>query len=148
MFWSLPWKGQKIFFVEETKKRKGKKVFGKGKLFVEKRKTVIEEGENFGDESFLWRKGKGGKYLEKENIFFCGAEEKRRNKRRKIVGDFAFCICKFVWVKNVVLSILLCHLATSRGIGFCTHFFWMFLLRVSWNFQMPQNVQKLLGAVT
>ena len=76
--------------MEGTKKRKGKKVFGKGKLFVEKRKTVMEEGENFGDESFLWRKGKGCKYLEKKNIFFGGAEEKQRKKRRKIFWDFAF----------------------------------------------------------
>ena len=85
-------KGTENIFCGRDEKRKGKKVFGKGKLFVEKRKTVMEEGENFGHESLLWRKGKGGKYLEKENIFFCGAEEKRRKKRRKIFGDFAFCI--------------------------------------------------------
>ena len=28
--------------------------------------------------------GKGGKYLKKESIFFCGGDEKRRRKRRKI----------------------------------------------------------------
>ena len=31
--------------------------------------------------------GKGGKYLEKENIFFCGGEENRRRKRREIFGE-------------------------------------------------------------
>ena len=28
-----------------------------------------------------------GKYLEKENISFCGGEEKWRRKRRKIFGE-------------------------------------------------------------
>ena len=31
--------------------------------------------------------GKGGKYLEKENIFFCGGEGKWRRKRGEIFGE-------------------------------------------------------------
>ena len=30
---------------------------------------------------------KRGKYLERENIFFCGGEEKQRKKRRTIFGE-------------------------------------------------------------
>ena len=33
------------------------------------------------------RKLIGGKYLVKENMFFCGGEENWRRKRRKIVGE-------------------------------------------------------------
>ena len=41
-------------------------------------KLFLEEKKN--------RERKGGKYLEKEYIFFCGGEGKRRRKRRKIFG--------------------------------------------------------------
>ena len=105
-------KGQKIFFVEETKK--GRKAFGKGKSFLwRKEKGWRKRMKIFVGESFLWRRGKTEKERE-ENIWrICKCSSINTAKLHS----------KFVWVKNVVLLILLCHLATSRGIGFCAHFF-------------------------
>ena len=52
---------------------------GKGGKYLEKENIFFaEEKKN--------RKGKGGKYGN-ENIFFCGGKEKRKTKRRQIFGE-------------------------------------------------------------
>ena len=52
---------------------------GKGGKYLEKENIFFaEEKKN--------REGKGGKYGN-ENIFFCGGKEKRRRKRRQILGE-------------------------------------------------------------
>ena len=112
MLWSLPCKrkkGQKIFFVEETKTGKVGNYLEKGNIYCGEKKNGEERG---------W------KYL--ETNLFCGGEEREKNIwRRKIsflwmrgktekekeeyIWRIYILQSKFVWVKNVVLSILLCH---------------------------------------
>ena len=55
------------------RRRQRRKIFKKGKYLV------CEEEENREG-----KEGKEGKYLEKESLFLCGGEEKRRMKRKKI----------------------------------------------------------------
>ena len=53
---------------------------GKGGKYQEKENIFFAEETKHGE-------GKGGLYLEKETIFFCRGEEKRRRKKRKIFGE-------------------------------------------------------------
>ena len=65
-------KRRKIFRGEQKQKRKKRKIFGEGKMFffVGEKNAFLEEKKS--------RKGKGGKYLEKEKGFFA-----RRMKTKK-----------------------------------------------------------------
>ena len=53
---------------------------GKGGKYLEK-ENIWSTEENKNEE------GTGGKYLEKDNISFGGGEERRRRRRRKIFGE-------------------------------------------------------------
>ena len=49
---------------------------------------------------------KGGKYLEKENIFFSWGEEKQRRKRRKIFGEDLSKNCQGYWEDSISESLV------------------------------------------
>ena len=81
------------------RKRKRRKIFREGKHIClwRRRKTEKEKEGNiwrrkiyFFAEEKKSQKGKGGKYLEKENCNLCGGEQKRRRKRSKMFGEGEF----------------------------------------------------------
>ena len=64
--------------------------------FGSRRKTEMEKDKIFGDRKYFFLEekkngeGKGGKYLEKENIFF-----QVRRKRRKIFGEGNYLVSRW-----------------------------------------------------
>ena len=77
------------------------KTFGKGRdLFCggedkqrRKRRKIIGRKKSLGEE-----KGKGGKYLEKENIFFCGG----KGQKEKLLYMGGWVIAYWLWSKMLV----------------------------------------------
>ena len=84
---------------EEKKKREGKgeNIWKrKGSFLRRRRQTEKEEKENNRKKIFLGEeKGKGGKYLEKENIFFCGGE----GQKEKLLYMGGWVIAYWLWSK-------------------------------------------------
>ena len=81
----------------KRKREKEKNIWRrKGSFLRRRRQTEKEEKENNRKKIFLGEeKGKGGKYLEKENIFFCGGE----GQKEKLLYMGGWDIAYWLWSK-------------------------------------------------
>ena len=86
---------------KRKREKEKEKTFGEGwDLFCggedkqrRKRRKIIGRKKSLGEE-----KGKGGKYLEKENIFFCGGE----GQKEKLLYMGGWVIAYWLWSKMLV----------------------------------------------
>ena len=73
--------GKIVFYIpEKGMRRKGRKIFAEGKyILMEEKKNGEGKGGKYLEREniFFGGEGKGGKYLEKENIFFEQKESKK-----------------------------------------------------------------------
>ena len=84
----------------EKRRKRRRKIFGIGKYVFLWRRLKTEKENIFIAVEKKNREEKGGKYLEKENIFFSGKEEKKRRKMRKIFKEDLSTNCQSLGLKT------------------------------------------------